>query len=530
MRQVSPVESLSVALVITTYNHAHFLPDALDSAMAQTMLPAEIIVVDDGSSDDPASVVARYPSATLLRTANQGLAAARNVGLEAARSRFIVFLDADDVLLENALADGVACHLANPGAAMVCGGFRFANAALEPQGDEVFPRLGPLSRHALLRGNQIGMHATVLYDAALLRAAGGFDPGLRRCEDYELYLRLSRTQRIACHRGIVALYRMHGANMSLDAVEMLGWNRKVLERHKPDAAEVEARRAWNEGMRSQLGAFANIVWAKQRAPSNSRWRQRRRMMSQAPLTTSMAALRQLAVRCLPRSLAARLRAIRHRALLADTGRIDFGDLARVRPVSQGYGFSRGTPVDRFYIERFLQRHAAEIRGRALEVADPKYCRRFGTGVTQQDVLNAAPSPEATLVGDLGTPGVLPDNAFDCMVITQTLQYVFDLRSALAQIHRALKPGGTILATVPAISPVDHADWQWYWLFTGHSVRKLFEDAFGTGNVDIDICGNAFAATCFVQGIAQEDIGAAWLEPNDPMFPVCITVKATKAAR
>ncbi|WP_225207521.1 methyltransferase domain-containing protein [Novosphingobium huizhouense] len=159
------------------------------------------------------------------------------------------------------------------------------------------------------------------------------------------------------------------------------------------------------------------------------------------------------VRCLPRPLAARLRALRHRALLADTGRIDFGDLARVRPVSHGYGFSRGTPVDRFYIERFLARHAADIRGRVLEVADSRYCREFGRDVERQDVLNAIPSPEATIFGGLGNPGTLPDDAFDCTVITQTLQYVFDLQAAVRQIGRSLKPNGVALATVPAISPV-----------------------------------------------------------------------------
>lgn len=528
MRPAADLESANAAIVITTFNHAHFLADALNSVVGQTSCPAEVIVVDDGSSDDPASVVARFPCVNLIRTSNQGLAAARNVGLAAASARYIVFLDADDVLLPNAIADGVACLRANPGAALVCGGFRFADAVLTPKGNDMIPRLGPLGHHALLRANQIGMHSTVVYNTAILRAVGGFNPSLRRCEDYELYLRLTRAHRVACHRNVVALYRMHGANMSLDAAEMLAWNRKVLELHKPDAGDVEARRAWNEGMRAQLGAFANIVWAKQRVPSHSRWRQRRRMMSLAPGATLLAALRQAIVRVLPRPIIARLRAMRHQALLADTGRIDFGDLARIRPVSQGYGFSRGTPVDRFYIERFLHRHASDIRGRTLEVADAKYCRRFGTGILQQDVLNAIPSENATIVGDLGTAGTLPEDAFDCIVITQTLQYVFDLTCSISQIHRALKPGGSVLATVPAISPVDHNDWQWYWLFTGHSTRKLFEDVFGPGNVEIDICGNAFAATCFLQGIAQEDIGQSWLEPEDPMFPVCITVRAVKA--
>jgi SAM-dependent methyltransferase len=252
-------------------------------------------------------------------------------------------------------------------------------------------------------------------------------------------------------------------------------------------------------------------------------------MAVAPWTTTKAALRQAIVRWLPSPLADVLRAIRRRALIAGTGKIDFGDLARIKPVSEGFGFRRGTPVDRFYIEGFLDRHRADIKGRVLEIADDDYSRRFGSGIVQQDILNVTEVPGTTIVGDIAADGVLPPDSFDCIILTQTLQYLYEAPRAVSRIHNALKPGGIALATVPAISPVDHNDWEWYWLFTERSARRMFEDAFGHGNVEVEVFGNAFAATCFIQGVAQEDVGRQWLQPKDPSFPVNITIRARRNA-
>jgi hypothetical protein len=97
------------------------------------------------------------------------------------------------------------------------------------------------------------------------------------------------------------------------------------------------------------------------------------------------------------------------------------------------------PVDRYYVEAFLAAHSRDIRGRALQVGDASYCRQFGTGIVRQDVLHvAADNPGATIVGDLSLPGILPEGAFDCLVVTQTLHLIYDLRAAVAEMH--LKTG------------------------------------------------------------------------------------------
>jgi SAM-dependent methyltransferase len=207
-----------------------------------------------------------------------------------------------------------------------------------------------------------------------------------------------------------------------------------------------------------------------------------------------------------------------------------GDLDRVRPISRDFGFDRGTPIDRYYIERFLAENAADIRGRALEVGDATYCQRFGSGVTHQDVLHVlAGNPQATIVGDLTRPGVLPENAFDCMVLTQTLHLIYDLRAAVDAIYRALKPGGVLLLTVPGISQIDRGAWRenWCWSLTVPSAARLFGDRFGAAHVNVAAHGNVYAATCFLHGLALEEVDRAKLDSHDPSYPVTITVRARR---
>ena len=260
----------SVAIVITTFNHARYLGEAIESALRQTCRAAEVIVVDDGSSDDPASVAARYPVTRLIRQDNQGLAATRNTGLHAAAAEYILFLDADDRLLPSAVADGLACFAGAPGCAFVHGAHRRIDEAGAPLGGV---RYNPAGSYAgLLRGNPVAMHATVLYSRDALLQAGGFDAGLRRCEDYDVYLRLARDGRIASHPGLVAEYRWHGSNMSHDHGAMLHTVLAVHRRHRAAAAaHPDTRLAWREGRRNWISYYAAEAHGAARSgPNRSR--------------------------------------------------------------------------------------------------------------------------------------------------------------------------------------------------------------------------------------------------------------------
>lgn len=523
----------SVAVVVTTCNYAHFLADALESIAAQTRPPEEVIVIDDGSADDPGAVVERFPGVTLVSFANRGLSMARNEGLALATSRFVAFLDADDILRPGAIAAGLACMAGNPGAGFVYGAHRVVDARLTGSDRPQISRVGPRAYHDLLVANHVSMHGTVLYDREKLLACGGFDPQIERCEDYDMYLRMARRYRVASHGETVADYRRHEDNMSHSVGEQVNWAYRVHARHRPPESEKAAMAAWNAGQRYLRRGFAHSVWLKRPGMSVGRkWAQRAEMLAKSPRMATVSIVRRLILSLLPERALERLRELRRRRMSPQLGRIDFGDLMRLAPISSGYGFKRGTPVDRFYIERFLARCGSDIRGRVLEAGDATYSKRFGGEITRQDVLNLqADSAVTTIAGDLGAEDLLDPAAYDCLVMTQVLQLIFDVPSAIRRMHASLAPGGVVLATVPGISPVDPgADGsQWNWTFTQASARKLFEDAFGAENVDVACHGNVFAATCFLQGIALEDVGEDWIDHDDPAFPLVVTIRAQRAA-
>jgi SAM-dependent methyltransferase len=202
------------------------------------------------------------------------------------------------------------------------------------------------------------------------------------------------------------------------------------------------------------------------------------------------------------------------------------------PVSTQFGLDRGRPIDRFYIERFLVENRELIRGRVLEVQERTYTDWFGTGVEQSDVLHAAPgNPDATIVGDLTTGDGIPQDAFDCIILTQTLPFIWDVPAAVRGTRSALKPGGTLLATVPGISQISREDmneWGDWWRFTSASARRLFEEGYGQENVEVTPHGNVVAACALLYGLAQHELEPEELTARQDDYEVIVTVKARRA--
>jgi SAM-dependent methyltransferase len=212
---------------------------------------------------------------------------------------------------------------------------------------------------------------------------------------------------------------------------------------------------------------------------------------------------------------------------------ELGDLRRLAPIDPNWGFERGRPLDRVYIERFLEQHSADIRGRVLEVGGSKYTRRFGTGVVRADVLDLlAENPNATIVGDLADAPQIPDASFDCVILTQVLQFVFDVPAALATAARILAPGGVLLATVPGITKVsareDEAFGDW-WRFTARSLHRLAANAFPDGELDVCSYGNVLTAAAFLYGLAESDLRPDEISAHDPAFEVVVALRAVKRA-
>jgi len=214
------------------------------------------------------------------------------------------------------------------------------------------------------------------------------------------------------------------------------------------------------------------------------------------------------------------------------GRLDFGDLRRLTPVSRSFGFERGRPIDRYYIERFLSLHSEDVRGHVLEIADDRYTRQFGgSKVTCSDVLNlTADNPRATIIADLASADLIPSNTFDCVIFTQTLQYIYEPLVAVKTLYRVLKPEGVLLASFPVISQICRYDmdrWGDYWRFTDTSTRRLLGSVFTPETLAVQAHGNVLAAVSFLHGLAAQELTPPELEHHDPDYQILVTARAVK---
>lgn len=172
-----------------------------------------------------------------------------------------------------------------------------------------------------------------------------------------------------------------------------------------------------------------------------------------------------------------------------------------------------------------------ITGRVLEIGDDSYTRRFGHDVVTSDVLHALPgNPAATIVGDLSSPATLPTRRFDCVVLTQTLHFIYDYRAALANIFAALVPGGTLLCTVPGISHVMRYDadrWGDYYRFTPQAAQMMLTDA--GFEAEVRTCGNVLVSTGFLHYLAVEDFTSDELSFCDPDYPLIVGMVGRRPA-
>ena len=239
-----------------------------------------------------------------------------------------------------------------------------------------------------------------------------------------------------------------------------------------------------------------------------------------------------------------LRVLARRALSRDTrrrltyllawppvGTVRFGSLRRLSPVSRDWGFDRGQPVDRYYIEQFLSAHAADIRGRVLEIDNNNYTRAFGGDkVVQSDVLHISEwGPGVTMVGDLTDLGHIESGLFDCVIVTQTLQLIWDYEAALRTIHRILRPGGVALVTVPAINKSldEKGAFGDYWAFRSISAQRLFAELFPAEEITVRAYGNVLTAVALLHGIAAGELTREELDAVDRAYELTVCVRARK---
>lgn len=491
-------------MIVPCFNQGHYLPDAISSILSQIYRNIEIVVVDDGSRDLTREVASRYDKVRYVYQENRGLAAARNVGTRESAGAFLVYLDADDVLMPDALEIGVNDLLSHPGCAFVSGDHRRVGSDLRP----LFKfRARPIQRDhylALLRGNYIGMHATVMYRREVLQEAGGFDENLAACEDYDLYLRIARNHPVRCHGNIVAAYRQHGTNMSRNPEFMLKW---ILKVHQAEYQHVKGHpdreRAYAEGDRyvreyygdqilrhlwarfrispAEFGSIRSLAWVA--------WSYPFLKVSMTGAKTKIGYVLDGARHTLRRS-----------TVWPPVGKIRFGVLRSSVPIGARNGELQS--IVNWYSDRWIERHQQNLVGQVL---------RLGP---------CGPGFDAV--------GRIDSDSYDAVVCTLLLQYAYDLDWAIREIRRVMKPSAVLLATLPGVTIAQsRRDENDFWRFTALSARKLFETYFQPRSVEIEALGNVLTAVGALHAVSVSEFSKQELGTSGPQHPVVIAVRATK---
>jgi glycosyltransferase involved in cell wall biosynthesis len=537
-RVVSPTPLVSVVAIFL--NAERFLDEALRSVLAQTYPHWELLLVDDGSSDGGSAIARGYADREPHRVhylehpghRNQGMSASRGLGLEHARGDYLALLDADDVWLPGKLERQVAILEAHPGVGLLFGAplywFGWTGRPEDRQRDYVIDLKLPVDRvydppslllPFLQRAAPTPCPSDVLVRRATAVAVGGFEAhflGVNMVyEDQAFFSKLLLRAPAFASGETWDRYRQHpgswyAASKATGGREVarhyfLRWLRRYLQDQRLAGGPV-----W-DAVRAELRPFGVTHRAVERA----------RRLARATLPAGLRSWIGSRVPGLGRS--------------PGVPPVRFGTLRGLTPVSRKFGWDRGgLPVDRYYIEGFLQQHARDIAGHVLEVRDDAYTRKFGgSNVTHADVLHpTTDNPKATIVADLTSADQIPSDTFDCIVLTQVLPFIPDTQAAVRTLHRILRPGGVVLATVPGISQIVRYDmdrWGDYWRFTSLSARRLFECGFPGGDVRAEAHGNVLVATAFLQGLSSRDLRPDELDYRDPDYEVLITVRAVKHA-
>ena len=538
-----------VSVITPFLNAEQFLQESIESVVAQTYDNWELLLVDDGSTDGSAEIALRYATQypdkvrylTHEGNRNNGSSASRNLGVHQARGAYVGFLDADDVYLPDKLKHQVSILESHSEVSMIYGATQYwhswTGSSEDVKRDWVWNNFGVepdvVVKPPKLLKVFLGTYLTIPCTCSLLvrrdavRRVGGFEESFRYIyTDQVFYAKLCLNEPVYVSSGLWDKYRQHPgscchlvkASGQSDAARLnyLNWLEAYLAKQNVEDEELldaiqKALRPYRHPIIHQVSNSATVY--------------------QGHIKTG---LKSIARHLLPKSTRRWLRARWHGPEYSPpVGGVDFGNLRRVKPFSRSWGFDRGQPVDRYYIERFLSANAADIKGRVLEIANNDYTSRFGgSRITQSDVLHPVEgNPRATIVADLTSCENIPTSAFDCIICTQTLLVIYDVRAAIRSLYRILKPGGVLLVTVPGvshqISRVDMNRWGDFWRFTSLSARRLFEEVFPASAITVEPSGNVLAAISFLEGLAVEDLRKAELDYFDPDYEVSIGIRAVK---
>lgn len=523
-----------VSVVVIFLNGGTYLEEAIISVLNQNYQNWELILVDDGSIDCSTKIAKEYSSKNPKKIhylehenhQNLGMSASRNLGISHAQGEYISFLDADDIWLSCKLEQQVSIMKAYPEVALISGRTRwwYSWTGKPEDKDRDFLQKFDLPLNTVISPPDLLIQflkdewaslCDVMVSRSAVKKVGGYEESFRGMyEDQAFHSKLCLRFPVFLSSQCWYLYRQHSQACTAAS-------------HNCGQTNLARFRflTWLEQHLSHSDHPHPSVW---RTVQNELWRYRHPYLYRLVhyFKSTMKSLFDLAAplqRYWPLPLSNRPS--------PPVGAVRLGQLRRLTPISRQFGYDRGLPIDRYYIENFLNHYSQDIKGRVLEIGDDSYTRQFGgTEVTQRDVLHVKEGNSvATFVGDLTQAEQIPSNAFDCFILTQTLHLVYDFHTALKTIYRILKPGGIVLATVPGISQKCDDEWAnyWCWSFTAASGRQLFEECFPADHIRIDTYGNVLAATAFLQGLCAKDLTLAELDYCDSHYELLITVRAVK---
>lgn len=198
--------------------------------------------------------------------------------------------------------------------------------------------------------------------------------------------------------------------------------------------------------------------------------------------------------------------------------------ASVRPLNRAFGFTRGTPIDRYYIENWLESNKRLICGDVLEIAEDTYTKRFGTNNVVSYILHVSIEKEGFIKGNLETGEGIEENSMDCIILTQTIGFIYHCDKVIANVYKMLRKGGAALVTTGGISQISRYDmdqWGHFWSLTTASLKRLIEESKFGMNYDMTVYGNVKTACALLYGVAAEELREEELEYSDEDYPVSI---------
>ena len=496
-------EADGYTLVVARLRPSDDVDAVLREAGGQSAVPAEVLVVDDAATFRSARTrqsIAERPRHRVVPVPVGSHSAARNAAVAEVRTPFLLFLEPGVRLDPGYAARALEALRGSGSPAFVTSAWKvIVHGTARAIG-------GGTALHDLV-GDAEAVHPAAMLARDAIAKAGGYEESLAELEDYDLYLRLA----VAGATGV----RLAEPLVSLEASASPAWRRRLdRDRYLPSLLAVYAR-------------HRALFEANPAAALLSRERRLLDLWDRYRLVDARRAEDERDVEDAKRDIAESVAFLKARGRAA----VDLGDLRRAHPIDPDWGYARGKPVDRRYIEQFLSSHAADVKGVVMEIQEDDYTRAYGAGrVDRTEILDVvAGNPRATVVDDLRTSERLASDAYDCIILTQTLHVIDDVEAALRQCFRILRPGGVLLATLPCVSRVclEYGPEGDYWRYTEAGARHLFRSAFPDDGITTTAYGNVLASAGFLYGLSAEEIGEDEYAVKDPYNPTLIGVRARK---